>query len=106
MSVGLVYQHNRIFVPVKVGKHKQRLMRPVYPSLAPSCIMPYTGPMAQQKYGVSPWGKWFAEALEAYGMDARLDRGKRLCGKTDTSGLADNSTQDICRSHRKGISLF
>jgi hypothetical protein len=36
--------------------------------------MPYTGPMERQKYGVSPWGKWFVEALEAYGMDALEDR--------------------------------
>jgi uncharacterized Zn finger protein len=32
--------------------------------------------MARQKYGVSPWGKWFIDVLDGYGMDARLDRGR------------------------------
>jgi uncharacterized Zn finger protein len=32
--------------------------------------------MARQNYGVSPWGKWFIEVLDGYGMGARLDRGR------------------------------
>ncbi|MHC6202005.1 SNF2-related protein [Breznakiellaceae bacterium SP9] len=33
--------------------------------------------MARQNYGVSPWGKWFIEAMEA-NDDARLKRGKTI----------------------------
>ncbi|MDR1319749.1 MAG: SWIM zinc finger family protein, partial [Treponema sp.] len=32
--------------------------------------------MARQNYGASPWGKWFIDILNSYGMDARLDRGR------------------------------
>ncbi|MDR1301162.1 MAG: DEAD/DEAH box helicase family protein [Treponema sp.] len=32
--------------------------------------------MARQKYGVTPWGKWFIEVLDSYQMGARLDRGR------------------------------
>ncbi|MDR1399097.1 MAG: DEAD/DEAH box helicase [Treponema sp.] len=32
--------------------------------------------MAQQHYGVSPWGKWFIEALGSYGKNTRLEQGQ------------------------------
>ncbi|MDR1903649.1 MAG: DEAD/DEAH box helicase [Treponema sp.] len=32
--------------------------------------------MAQQSYGVTPWGKWFIDVLDSYKMDARLSRGR------------------------------
>ncbi|MDR1046495.1 MAG: DEAD/DEAH box helicase [Treponema sp.] len=32
--------------------------------------------MAKQQYGLSPWGAWFIEVLDAYEMGARLDRGR------------------------------
>ncbi|MDR1029403.1 MAG: DEAD/DEAH box helicase family protein [Treponema sp.] len=32
--------------------------------------------MARQKYGLTPWGKWFIEVLDSYQMGARLDRGR------------------------------
>ncbi|MDR1786822.1 MAG: hypothetical protein LBR23_10240 [Spirochaetaceae bacterium] len=28
------------------------------------------------QYGLTPWGAWFIEALEAYHLDERLDRGR------------------------------
>jgi uncharacterized Zn finger protein len=32
--------------------------------------------MAAQSHGVSPWGRWFVEALEGYDESGRLARGK------------------------------
>ncbi|MDR0635746.1 MAG: SWIM zinc finger family protein, partial [Treponema sp.] len=32
--------------------------------------------MARQHYGVSPWGKWFIEALGSYGKNTRLEQGQ------------------------------
>jgi SNF2 family DNA or RNA helicase/uncharacterized Zn finger protein len=32
--------------------------------------------VARQSYGVSPWGRWFMDVLESYGVGERLGRGK------------------------------
>jgi SNF2 family DNA or RNA helicase/uncharacterized Zn finger protein len=32
--------------------------------------------MARKRYGLSPWGKWFIEALGSYGKNTRLEQGQ------------------------------
>ena len=40
-----------------------------------------------QKYGVTPWGKWFIDVLDSYRMGARLDRGRSYANTGKVTGL-------------------
>ncbi|WP_024752946.1 DEAD/DEAH box helicase [Treponema phagedenis] len=49
--------------------------------------------MAKKEYGVTPWGAWFLEMLEAYNGTGRITRGKTYAntGKVDSLNIKENS---------------
>jgi SNF2 family DNA or RNA helicase/uncharacterized Zn finger protein len=50
--------------------------------------------MARQRYGVSPWGKWFIEALGSYGKNTRLKQGQSYAntGKVISLGIQTSTS--------------
>jgi SNF2 family DNA or RNA helicase/uncharacterized Zn finger protein len=57
--------------------------------------------MARQNYGVSPWGKWFIDVLDGYGMGARLDRGRSYAntGKVLSLDIRDGKAAAKVKGH-------
>ncbi|MDR3333288.1 MAG: DEAD/DEAH box helicase family protein [Treponema sp.] len=57
--------------------------------------------MAQQNYGVTPWGKWFIEVLNSYEMGARLDRGRSYAntGKVLSLDITDRKARAKVQGH-------
>ena len=48
----------------------------------------------KNRYGVTPWGSWFIEVLDSYGMGARLDRGRTYAN----TGRVLSLELDKCRA--------
>ena len=47
----------------------------------------FLGGILKNRYGITPWGKWFIDVLDSYEMGARLDRGRSYANTGKVSSL-------------------